>query len=172
MHRVAVIALVMLAACSRSPSSPTTSPSPVPGVAGVSGLWTGTFHLTDCTGDRNCIPFMITGSNRPFTLNVQQAGSHVVGSFTPGSVAQLDAGRLTADVTGEMNPDGWVTLSGTTPASAEDGSMRVTAVRVRATAGGGLEGRIAYETTPSLQASDLMLPSSYGGDIVSVARMK
>ena len=81
-------------------------------------------------------------------------------------------GRFTADVTGDMNPDGWVTLSGATPPSVENGSMRVTAVRVRATAAGGLEGRVALETQPSLQESDFALPASYGGDIVSVIRMQ
>ena len=93
---------------------------------------------------------------------MQQTGSRVQGSFSNG--------RFTADVTGDMTADGWVTLSGATPASVENGSMRVTAVRVRA-ATAGLEGRVAYETQPSLAESSLMLPSSYGGDIVSVTKM-
>jgi hypothetical protein len=134
MRRLIIATLLLLAACSGTPSSPSSPPS-TPGTPGVSGLWSGTFRPTDCTGDRQCIPMKIIGSVLPFTLKVQQTGSRVQGSFSNG--------RFTADVTGDMNPDGWVTLSGATPPSVENGSMRVTAVRVRATAPGGLEGRVA-----------------------------
>jgi hypothetical protein len=162
MRRLALALFLVLAACSRTPSSP-SSPELLPGPASVAGLWSGAFRLSDCTGDRHCTTYKASGSPFLFTLDVQQTGSHVAGSFWPGV--------FTVDVTGDMTSDGWVTLSGATPSSPEKGSMRVTAVRVRATAAGGLEGRIAYETTPSLEQSSFMLPSTYGGDIVWITRM-
>ena len=78
MRRFVLTALVALVACGRSPSGPTTSePVPVTQAADFSGLWTGSFRLTGCDGDRHC--FLLKGTTRPYSLRLQQSGSRVQG---------------------------------------------------------------------------------------------
>jgi hypothetical protein len=166
MRRLIIATLLVLAACGRAPSTPSTAPSggpaaPAPAIADYSGFWNGSFRLTSCTGDRHCV--ILIGTNRTFALRIRQSGSQVRGLFT--SVG------YTADVAGEILKDGSVALTGFTPAATvKDGSMRVTGLELRVSSAQSLEGRVAYETTPSLPQSALELPTSAAGDIVSVTR--
>jgi len=164
MRRLIVAASFVLAACGRTPSAPSTTPSaPLTPVAAAdfSGLWTGSFRLTSCAGDRHC--GILMGTTRTFTLRLRQSGSQVQGLFTQSIYA--------ADVAGEVLKDGTVLVSGSAPAAnTMDGSMRVTGLALRATPTRALEGTVAYETEPSAPAIGVEFRTTISGDVVSITR--
>lgn len=161
MRHLVLTALVLLVACGRSPSSPSTSsPVPVVSPASFAGLWTGTFRLMKCSGERYCQ--LDLGKTRAFTVRLRQSGAQVKGLFTQGIHA--------ADLSGEVLKDGSVVLSGSTPASSiKESSMQVTGLALRLSPDQGLQGTLAYETQPDV-VSALNLPGSGSGDIVSATR--
>ena len=99
MRRLSV-ALILLAAvgCGGS-SSPPASPSPSTAspiaLTDFSGLWTGTYTFTTCTGERHCD--LRIGTSQDFGLRLEQAGSRVHGLFTWSDFA--------AEISGDVRDD-------------------------------------------------------------------
>jgi hypothetical protein len=156
MRHLVLTALITLVACGRSPSSP----APVVSATNFAGLWSISFRMTKCSGERHCT--FLLGQTQTFTIELRQDGSLVNGVFR-----QLG---YTADVAGEILKSDSVRLSGSTPAaSIMDGSMQAT-LALRLSPVQGLEGTIAYETQPNLVRSAIELPASIAGDIVSATR--
>lgn len=95
------------------PTSPT-----VPGTGETfTGIWQGQYRITECAGDRHCGAFI--GGLRSFVLRLQQTGGSVTGVVVlvhePVDNAYYQ-GDLTVNVTGDVAPDGGVTVRGRKPA--------------------------------------------------------
>jgi hypothetical protein len=88
-----------------SPVSP-TPPTPIaPTVsANFAGAWRGSYVTTQCQGQRHC--FFSLGQSHPFSLRLEQSGSHVRGVFQAGVAIPVD---------GEVSNDGELSLTGTRP---------------------------------------------------------
>jgi hypothetical protein len=165
MRRLIGVALLLAAACGGSPSSPSqppASPAPAPVTfADFSGLWTAKYRITACAWERHCVLFM--GTDRDFNLRLVQSGSHVRGLFVEGNAF--------GDVEGDVSSDGTLVLAGyNPPASARDGSFRVTEIRVRLGAAPDLQGQVSYENQVAPQDTGFGLGMKATGDIVSATR--
>lgn len=163
MRRSVVAIGLVLAACGGSPTTPSSVPaSPAaPAVAQFAGLWSGSYKLTSCSGERHCVLYV--GTTRAFGLRLQQNGGHVDGLFiTDASVA---------DVSGDVQKDGQLTLKGTDPAmTIQDLSMTVQ-LELQLTADGVLRGSLVHETTvPPQYDINVFGPLRIGGDLVSSVR--
>ena len=102
MHRLFAATLLRVAACSKSPSSPSQPPASSPPsitFADFSGYWGGTFHYTACGGALKCRPM-----DGPFSLRLRQTAGHVIGVF-----AML---RDNIAISGDVQPDGSLALEG------------------------------------------------------------
>jgi hypothetical protein len=163
--RVFAVALLLVAACGGSPSSPSrppASPAPVPVTfADFSGLWTAKYRITACDWERHCVLYI--GTERSFDLRLVQVGSHVRGLY-------VDNGSAT-DVEGDVSSDGTLVMSGSSgPVSARDGSFRVTEVRVRLASAPDLQGQVSYESRLPPEYSEYELGMKATGEIVSATR--
>jgi hypothetical protein len=148
MRRLIAAACLVLAACSRTPSSPSSSPSPAPvspAAADYSGLWTGTYRFKTCSGERHCVLYI--GTTRDFSLRVQQSGSR--------AHALLTLGGLAVDVDGVVGADGALTLSGFAPAAAVIDTAVGANLSLRMGPGRTLTGSIDYRTEPPARYLDV-----------------
>lgn len=160
------VALILLAAvgCGGS-SSPPVSPSPSTAspiaLTDFSGLWTGTYTFTTCTGERHCD--LRIGTSQDFGLRLEQAGSGVHGLFTWSDFA--------AEISGDVRDDGSVTLSGEAPkASEKDWGMTVSRIALRLSPERALQGTIAYQTHPGLNLAEFAGSMAAEGQIGSTRR--
>ena len=160
------VALILLAAvgCGGS-SSPPASPSPSTAspiaLTDFSGLWTGTYTFTTCTGERHCD--LRIGTSQDFGLRLEQAGSRVHGLFTWSDFA--------AEISGDVRDDGSVTLSGEAPkASEKDWGMTVSRIALRLSPERALQGTIAYQTHPGLNLAEFAGSMAAEGQIGSTRR--
>ena len=148
MRRPVIVMLLVLAACSRTPSSPSSSPSPAPvspAAADFSGLWTGTYRFKTCSGERHCVLYI--GTTRDFTLRVQQSGSR--------ASALLTLGGLAVDVDGVVAPDGALELTGFAPSAALIDTAVGAKLSLRMGPGRALTGTIDYRTEPPARYLDV-----------------
>jgi hypothetical protein len=165
MRRLFAVTLFLVAACGRSPSSPSApsaGPQPSPATFDAfSGLWTAKYKITACEWERHCVQYM--GSQRSFNLRLVQSGSLVRGLFVEG--------MSVADVEGSVSTDGTLTMTGyTPPTSPRDGSFRITQITIRQGASPELQGTVAYESQPSPQNAGITLGMKATGEIVSATR--
>lgn len=163
MRRSFAVACLLLAACGGSPSAPSSqapASPPVAAAADFSGLWTGSYRLTSCEGDRHC--FVLRGTTRTFTLRLRQTGARVRGLVSVGDGV--------AEVSGDVLKDGTLVLSGSDPpATSRDGSMTAR-LELRMSEPGDLQGRVSYDTQPRPEDTDFLGPTRMVGDVVSVTR--
>lgn len=97
--------IIFLIACGSSPTAPTSVPPPV--IPTLTGQWTGTYTVTNCTESGSAV-----GSS--FCTNLGRGGTH---TFTPqqsGSnlAGTLGLGQFSIPVTGNVGTDNVVVLSG------------------------------------------------------------
>ena len=106
-----VTAATLSAACNGSPPNQppalplAPSPLPPPVAANFAGAWHGNYTITQCQGQRHC--FFSLGQKSPFSLRLEQTGSHASGVFQTGSFA--------IPVDGEVSSEGELSLTGTRP---------------------------------------------------------
>ena len=163
MRRSAVAIGLVLAACGGSPTTPSSAPaSPsAPAVAQFAGLWSGSYKVTSCSGERHCV--LILGTTRTFGLRLQQNGGHVDGLFITGASA--------ADVSGEVQKDGHVTLKGVDQAITSQDISMTAQLELQLTTDGALSGAILHETTsPPGYDVNVFGPVRITGDVVSTLR--
>ena len=165
MRRLAIAVLLVLAACGGSPSSPSTPAGPAPApvaLADFSGYWSGTFSYTSCLGARHCEVFV--GRKDPFSFRLQQSGGRVTGVF----VARESA----VDVSGEVQADGSLMLSGSSATGGSKGTpadARFSATTLRLDSAMGLIGAFNVDVTSFYSGLDPMT-FAYGASIVSADR--
>ena len=161
---VILLACVLLASCSRSPSAPSAPGTPL-AFANFDGFWQGQFRYTQCDGERHCRDSTL-GRTASFILNLRQSGPSVRGL--------LVTARIVTEVNGSVTTSGELVMSGLTPAAgARDniGTINVTRFVVHQAAA-GLVGSFAYTQTaaPESLAADYGCCGQYAGDIVSASR--
>jgi len=161
---VAVLAIAsVLSGCGGSSSVP-SSPSPGPSSAAATdftGLWTGSYKVTSCGGQRHCD--LAVGTLRDFGLRLGQTGSRVRGLFTQMGFA--------AEISGDLRVDGSVVLSGEARrASQKDSGMTVSRIVLRMSGDRTLQGSVAYEIQPGVLFEEFAGAPSGEGEIATVRR--
>ena len=160
----AVLMLLAAVGCgggSKTPASPSPTPASPTAFADFSGMWSGTYKYTSCTGERHCN--LRIGTSQDFGLRLEQTGSRVHGLFTQWAYA--------AELSGEVRDDGSVTLSGEAPkASEKDTGMTVSGIVLRLSADRLIQGTIAYQTHSAIQFTEFTPGLTAEGEIASVRR--
>jgi hypothetical protein len=109
---LAVSAAALSTACNRNaidqPPALPSAPTPLPPLAAsFAGAWHGDYTVTRCEGQRHCNE--TRGRAYPFSLRLEQAGSHVRGLFMPHGIP----------VEGDVSSDGELSLTGTRPSAGK-----------------------------------------------------
>ncbi|HUR19933.1 MAG TPA: hypothetical protein VMZ90_03940 [Vicinamibacterales bacterium] len=103
----AAMVIAVSAACSKSPTTPETSPvSVVPSANNFEGVWAVTYKVEGCAGFRQCVHFV--GTTR--TIYLHLAGT----AFGYEGVVELEDH---VSVSGTSGPDGTLKLTGRRPAA-------------------------------------------------------
>lgn len=140
----AAFAVAIAAACGgASPTSPLPGGPPVPAAASFEGVWRFQYRTEQCGGDRNC--FALLGRTADFSVRLMKAGGAYAG------VVLLSGANV--DVTGMVDADGALVLTGVRPAAVEyDTRVEVERLALRhdgATLAGDVtvtaEGHSSYE---------------------------
>jgi hypothetical protein len=129
-------------------------------VAQFAGLWSGSYKLTSCSGERHCVLFV--GTTRTFGLRLRQTGGHVEGLFV--------AGESAADVSGDVQKDGQLTLTGAAPAATVRDTSMTAELELRVTADGVIAGSLLHETTGPPDYAFVYGAVRIAGEVVSATR--
>lgn len=109
MRRSVVAIGLVLGACGGAPSARSSTPAS-PAVAQFAGLWSGSYKLTSCSGERHCVLYV--GTSRTFELRLQQAGGHVEGLFVAGALNGTLLHETTTPLGYDINVFGPVRITG------------------------------------------------------------
>jgi hypothetical protein len=166
MRRLFAVTLLLVAACAKTPSSPSEPPaSPPPGpitFADFSGLWTVQYRVTDCVS-HDCY-YGLKGSQRTFDLRLQQTGAEVRGLF-------VERTYYVTEVSGRVSTDGTLVMTGYAPAlNSRDSAFRITALTVKRGDTLALQGTVSYESTRPTYGEGTPWPDQVTGDILSANR--
>ena len=160
---VVAIGLVLAACGGGSPTTPSPAPAPPaePAIAQFAGLWSGSYKLTFCSGERHCV--LSIGTTRTFGLRLQQSGSRVEGLFVVGGSV--------ADVSGDVQKDGHLTLKGIDQAMTIQDTSTTAQLELQLGLAGVLSGTVLHETTvPPNYDVNVFGPVRIAGDLVSSVR--
>ena len=162
MRLLFVLVLVVLAGCSRPPSSPTSPPPAVPvAFADFSGYWGGTFAYEACLG-LHCSGR--AHRDDPFSLRLRQSANHVTGVFAgPGGSVRIS---------GDVQPDGSLVLEGFEATGGSAGypnEVTFSATGLRLDPVLGLTGAMRFQQRAFVSTLDVY-PFVADGAIVSAAR--
>jgi hypothetical protein len=161
-----VAALLVFAACSRAPSSPSTppaSPAPAPvAFADFSGHWSGKAAYKACLG-LHCSGTQDRAD--PFSFRFRQSGNHVTGVFV------LNESNI--EIAGDVQPDGSLQLTGaeaTGGTTGVRGDATFAASALRLDPALGLKGSIRFERRQFLTSAGDNYTFVADASIVSAAR--
>lgn len=138
MRRLAALAaVVVLAGCGSAPTSPAPAPGPlVPAQASFEGVWALKYRTAECSGERHCAGLI--GQTYDFSVRLIRSGSAYDG------VVLLPGGSFHVDVTGTVDADGALVLSGVQrPPIPDSYEAEVTRLRLPA-AFGPVTGELDY----------------------------
>jgi hypothetical protein len=157
---VAAIGLV-LTACGGAPTTPSPASPVEPAIAQFAGLWSASYKVAFCSGERHCV--LTVGTTRTFSLRLQQSGSHVEGLFV--------VGLSVADMSGDVQKDGHLTLKGIDQAVTSQDTSMTAQLELQLGPAGVLTGTVLHETTvPPGYDVNVFGPVRITGDVVSSVR--